>query len=56
MNKRPPNIQEAFSIIDKKLGSNYKDWLIKNSNDIFEGKYIDMPVIKKPRKILGKWF
>lgn len=54
--KRPPNIQEAFSIIDKKLGSNYKEWLIKNSSDIFKGKYIDMPVIKKPRKILGKWF
>lgn len=56
MKKRPPNIQEAFSIIEKKLGANYKEWLIKNSSDIFKGKYIDMPVIKKPRKILGKWF
>lgn len=54
--KRPPNMQEAISIIDKKLGSNYKEWLIKNSDDVFAGRYIDMPVIKKPRKFLGKWF
>lgn len=53
--KRPPNMQEAFSIIDKRLGLNYKEWLIKNSIDVFNGRYIDMPVIKKPRKFLGKW-
>lgn len=56
MKKRPPNMQEAFSIIDKKLGSSYKEWLIKNSRDIFADKYIDMPVIRKPHKFLGKWF
>lgn len=55
INHRPPNMKRAFSIIEKKLGSQYKNWLIKNSKDIFCGKYIDIPVIKKPKKFLGMW-
>ncbi|MDD6489433.1 MAG: hypothetical protein PUG48_06450 [Clostridia bacterium] len=53
---RPPNIKKAFSYIEKKLGKHYTDWLIKNSKDIFNGRYVDMPVIEKPKKILGMWF
>lgn len=53
---RPPNTKKAFSYIEKKLGSQYTNWLIKNSKDIFNGKYVDIPVIKKPKKILGIWF
>ncbi|MGN0470472.1 MAG: tyrosine-protein phosphatase [Acutalibacteraceae bacterium] len=56
MKHRPPNMKKAFLYIEKKLGKQYTDWLIKNSNDIFNGHYVDMPVIKKPKKILGMWF
>ncbi len=52
---RPPNLQSAFYLIEKKLGKTYKDWLIKNSNDIFNNKYVDIPIVKKPHKFLGKW-
>lgn len=52
---RPPNIKKAFSYIEKKLGQQYTDWLIKNSNDIFNGNYVDIPIIKKPKKFLGMW-
>lgn len=53
---RPPNTKKAFLYIEKKFGKQYTDWLIKNSKDIFSGNDIDMPVIKKPKKILGVWF
>lgn len=52
---RPPNMKKAFSYIEKKLGKQYTDWLIKNSNDIFNGNYVDIPIIKKPKKFLGMW-
>lgn len=55
INRRPPNMKKAFSHIEKKLGSQYTNWLIKNSRNIFDGKYVDMPVIKKPKKFLGIW-
>lgn len=52
---RPPNIQKAFEKIDKKLGEGYSDWIKKNCNDIFNDRSVDLPVIHKPRKILGFW-
>ncbi len=54
--KRPPNLKAAFSIIERKLGKAYVDWLIKNSEDIFKGRYLDIPIVKKPRSFWGKWF
>lgn len=56
MKKRPPNIKEATSIIRKKLGAQYVEWLDKNSVDVYNGRYVDLPVVKKPKKVLGKWF
>lgn len=55
LKKRPPNTMEAYRLVEKKLGSQYKDWLIKNSYDIFKNNYFDDPVIHKPKKIFGRW-
>ena len=55
MKKRPPNIKPAMSVIENKLGSQYTKWLEKNSEDIFMGRYVDLPVLKKPKKFFGVW-
>lgn len=55
MQKRPPNLKQAFAVIENKLGSQYTQWLVKNSIDIFNGRYVDLPVVKKPKKFFGVW-
>lgn len=52
---RPPNIKKAFDILEKKLGDQYVSWIESNCNNVFTGKYVDLPVTKKPRKFLGFW-
>ena len=53
--KRPPDTLKAYKSVEKKLGSQYKDWLIKNTYDIFNNNYFDDPVTHKPKKFLGRW-
>lgn len=55
MEHRPPNIEKALEKVAKKLGEDYSDWVKKNSNDIFNDRSVDLPVIQKPKKILGFW-
>lgn len=55
IDKRPPNTKAAYEFVRKKLGSQYEEWLIKNSYDIFNNRYFDAPVIHKPKKFLGRW-
>ena len=55
MERRPPNTLAAYQLVEKKLGVQYKDWLIKNSMNIFQNKYFDDPIVHKPKKFLGKW-
>lgn len=52
---RPPNIKKAYDILKTQVGDNYIDWLINNSKNIFNGKFVNIPVIKKPKKVLGFW-
>ena len=52
---RPANIDKAIEIIAKKLGKDYVDWIEKNSEDIFNDRSVDLPVIQKPKKFLGFW-
>ncbi len=53
--RRPPNIDKAFAEIRKKFGNDYIDWIEKNCNDVFNNRSVDLPVIQKPKKILGFW-
>ncbi len=53
--RRPPNTKAAYRYTEKKLGTQYTDWLIENSSNIFNGNSVDLPVIKKPRKFLFRW-
>lgn len=55
IDNRPPNTKAAYQFVEKKLGSQYKDWLVKNSRDIFHNGYFDEPIIQKPQKFLGRW-
>ena len=55
VDRRPPNTKAAYRLVEKKLGSQYKDWLIKNTRDIFNNRYFDDPIIQKPKKLLGRW-
>lgn len=55
MKTRRPNLKEAYSFVKKKYGEDYVDWFDKNARDIFKGSYVDEPMLKKPKKILGIW-
>ena len=55
VDRRPPNTKAAYQFVEKKLGSQYVDWLVKNSRDIFNDRYFDDPIIQKPKKLLGRW-
>lgn len=55
MERRPPNTKAAYELVEKKLGRQYTDWLIKNSYDIFNNRYFDDPIVHKPKKFLGRW-
>ena len=55
VDRRPPNTKAAYRLVEKKLGSQYKEWLIKNTRDIFNNRYFDDPIIQKPKKLLGRW-
>ncbi len=52
---RPPNTEKALKQVTKKFGNDYFEWIKKNSNDIFNNKSVDLPLIQKPKKILGFW-
>lgn len=52
---RPPNLKEAYKILEDSVGKQYTDWLIKNSMDVFNGREVDLSVVKKPKKVLGVW-
>lgn len=53
--RRPPNLKEAYQILQNSVGNQYTDWIIKNSQNVFDGKYVDLSVAKKPKKVLGIW-
>lgn len=55
MKRRPPNLGEALSKIEKNLGRQYAEQLINNSERIFGGDSVDLSEVKKPRKVFGTW-
>lgn len=52
---REPNLKEALRFVKKKYSEEYVDWFEKNARDVFKGRYVDEPMLKKPKKILGFW-
>ncbi len=55
LKSRTPNLRDAYSYVRKKFGEEYVDWFEKNARDVFTGRYVDMPVPKKPKKVMGIW-
>ncbi len=55
MKNRCPNMKEGFMRISKKYGEDYVDWFERNARNVFRGKYVDEPMMKKPKKIFGIW-
>ena len=56
MKSRKPNIEDAFRLVERKFGSDYVDWFNKNAIKVFKGRYVDLPMPKRPKKIMGMWF
>ena len=52
---RPPNTRAAYDLVEKKLGRHYLKWLIENSLAVFQDKILEIPVVNKPKKFLGRW-
>lgn len=55
MEKRKPNLKDAFKLIVKKFGEDKADFLDKNARNVFRGRYIDLTMPQTPRKVLGMW-
>lgn len=55
MKNRQPNLKAAFRVVEKKFGDDYVRWFKKNARDIFKGRYVDQPMPKEPKKVLGFW-
>lgn len=53
--KRPPNLEQGYTMLRKKLGRDYYDALTENAEDVFHGDSIDLSEIIKPKKFLGSW-
>jgi len=53
--RRPPNIEQGYEIVRKKLGDEYFNILSENAKRVFDGKKIDLSEIKRPRNFLGSW-
>ncbi len=56
MKRRSPNLRDGYKHIKKKFGEEYTDWFDKNARDVFKGRYVDMTMPKRPKKIMGMWF
>lgn len=55
INRRPPNLKEAYQILQNSVGKQYTDWLMKNSENVFYGNDVDLSVVKKPKNFFGMW-
>ncbi len=56
MKNRQPNLKGGYDLVRKKFGEDYIDWFEKNARDVFKGRYVDEPMLKRPKKIFGMWF
>ena len=55
IDRRPPNLEQGYDILKKKMGSECVDMMLENAQYIFKGQPIDLPDIKKPKSFLGNW-
>lgn len=55
LSNRVPNLSNGMKLVKKKFGEDYVHWFNKNARDVFKGKYVDQPMPKEPKKILGIW-
>ena len=52
---RIPNVKEGYEVVRRAFGEDYVQWLTDNSEKVFNGKDIDLSVVKKPKKFLNFW-
>ncbi len=52
---RVPNLMNAYTVLKKEFGGQYVDWLVKNSENVFDNRYVDLNIVQKPKKFLGFW-
>ena len=55
VDERPSNLRAAYDFIDKKLGSEYVRIINSTGMAIFDDRYVDIPVVHHPKKVLGFW-
>lgn len=55
LHRRPVNLKDGLNSIKKKLGPEYKERVIENSNLIFNNHNLEQLEMYCPRKILGRW-
>ena len=55
LEKRPPKMQQAFSILEKALGSKTVNLLQQNADMLFEGRELELCEIHRPKKF-GRWW
>lgn len=53
--KRPPNLKQGYSEIQKKVGVKYLEMFDENSKLLFDNKIVESQNIREPINILGVW-
>lgn len=51
LTSRPPNLAEAYRIIDKKFGKDYTKYLMRSCEKILSNQTVSSPHIKKPNML-----
>lgn len=55
LDKRPPKMREALDILEKKLGGDIAQEIIRNGDELFFDQELDSSRPHQPKKVLGMW-
>lgn len=55
LDKRPPKMREALDILEKKLGGDIAQEIIRNGDELFFDQELDNSRPHQPKKVLGMW-
>lgn len=53
--KRPPKMREAIDILEKKLGPEAAQEIVRNGDELFHDQELDSSQPHNPKKVLGLW-
>ena len=53
--KRPPRMAEGIQMLQKTLGTEIADRIVRNGDELFDDQELDIISPHQPKKMLGMW-